>query len=188
MGMRGGPLRRAVPGAPVGRRAHPDAPRPASSGSPRATAAYLHDLRPLLASAADLRRSFVQEIGGLMDESGRSSRLVIAQVAGRAGRDHAGYFRKLKAQVDALIPPATCLACHVAVQRWLERHVDASQVMIEVGRSGNLTRMHETQRLLAEARDFARQLNAEYSRLVEELRQRVKAASRRARGRASRAR
>ncbi|HEY3108573.1 MAG TPA: hypothetical protein VGL23_07455 [Chloroflexota bacterium] len=184
---KGGTFRRRAPPPPGNGRAQPEPFRPASTGSPRATAAYLHDLRPLLVSAADLRRSFVREIGGLMDDSGRSSRLLMAQAAGRAGRDHSGYFRKLKAQVDALLPPATCLACHVAVQRWLERHVDASQVMTEVGRSGDLSRMHETQRLLAEARHFARQLNAEYSRLVEELRQRVKAASRRARGRAPRA-
>jgi hypothetical protein len=157
------------------------APRPPASGSPRATALYLHDLRPLLASAADARRSFVRELGGLMDDASRSTRRMIAQAAGAAGRDHAGYFRQLKVRLEDLSPPAGCQACHHAAQRWVDRHLEASLILAEVGRTGDLARLHETQRRLAAAREHARQLNSEYSRLVEELRQRVKAADRRPR-------
>ena len=60
----------------------------------------------LIYGAFYCRRDLTVLVGALMDESGRSSRLVIVQSAGRAGRDHSGYFRRLKSQVDALLHPA----------------------------------------------------------------------------------
>jgi hypothetical protein len=123
-----------------------------------------------------------------MDESSRASRTVITQAAGRAGRDRGDDFRRLKSQVDQLLPPAPCLGCHVAVQRWLERHGEACAVMMDIGLTGQLGRMRETQHLLGEARAHARELNSEYSRLLDDVRQRVRAANQAARARAPRGR
>lgn len=154
---------------------------PSRSGSPRAVAGYLHQLKRFLTEASECRRSFVREIGVLMEESRRASRGTIAQAAGRTGRDQGQDFRQLRTDLVVLQPPPSCMQCHVAVQRWIEKHVLACQVMVEIGLTGDLGRLAETQELLAEAREHARLLNAEYAHLVADLRARVRSAQARAR-------
>jgi hypothetical protein len=141
----------------------------------------LQQLRRFLAEASECRRSFVREIGVLMEESRRSNRGTIAAAAGRAGRDQGAYFRQLRSDLSVLQPPASCMQCHVAVQRWIEKHVSACEVMVEIGVSGELGRLASTQEMLADARYYARQLNSEYAHLVADLRARVKSAQTRPR-------
>jgi len=49
--------------------------------------------------------------------------------------------------------------------------------MVDVGMSADLTRLRETQALLGDARQHAQAFNSEYTRLVTDVRTRVKAAA-----------
>ena len=146
-------------------------------GSPRAIATYLVSVRPLLQEVTDSRRAFIRHIGILMEEARQASRAVVVQAAGRIGRDEGAGFRSLLAQLNALAPPAGCESCHDALVRWVELHLGACTVMVDVGTSGDLGRLRETQQLLGTARVEAQRFNAEYGRLVTDVRQRVKAAT-----------
>ena len=151
------------------------------NGSARAIATYLVEVRPLLAEITESRRAFIRHIGVLMEDARHAGRGVVVQAAGRIGRDEGQAFRGLRAQLDRLPPPAPCDGCHQAVVKWTDLHVAACQVMVEVGVSGDLTRLRETQSLLADARTHAQQFNTEYTRLVADVRQRVRAAATRQR-------
>jgi len=48
-------------------------------------------------------------------------------------------------------PPAACDVSHSAIAKWIDLHLAACNVMVDVGMSGDLTRLRESQRLLAEA-------------------------------------
>lgn len=151
------------------------APRPSSS--PRAIAGYLIAIKPLLAEITDSRRAFIRHIGLLMEEARSAGRMVVVQAAGRIGRDEGHEFRALRAQLNQIVPPPACASCHSAIVQWVDRHVDACTVMTEVGLSADLTRLRETQSMLGDARAHAQRFNAEYARLVADVRARVRAAS-----------
>jgi hypothetical protein len=146
-------------------------------GSARAIATYLVSVRPLLQEVTDSRRAFIRHIGLLMEEARQASRAVVVQAAGRIGRDEGAGFRSLLAQIDGIAPPAGCEPCHSALVRWVELHLAACSVMVDVGTSGDLARLRETQQLLGNARLEAQRFNGEYGRLVTEVRQRVRAAT-----------
>jgi hypothetical protein len=147
-----------------------------ASSSPRAIAGYLVGVKPLLQEITESRRAFIRHIGILMEEARTAGRMVVVQAAGRIGRDEGHAFRTLRAQLDQLAPPPACEGCHRAIVRWVDLHVAACQVMMDVGVSADLVRLRETQSLLGDARIHAQEFNAEYSRLATEVRQRVKAA------------
>ena len=157
------------------------APAPRPNGSARAIATYLVGVRPLLGEITESRRAFIRHIGMLMEEARHAGRAVVVQAAGRIGRDEGQAFRGLRTQLDRLPPPAACDGCHQSIVKWTDLHTAACQVMVEVGVSGDLTRLRETQSLLADARAHAQQFNIEYSRLVADVRQRVRAVATRQR-------
>src|SRR5438067_4556188 len=70
------------------------APPKAADSSPKAVAAYLVELRPLIARDAEHRRAFIREIGLLVEgaRSGKPHEVAIA--AGRVGRDYGMGFRE----------------------------------------------------------------------------------------------
>jgi hypothetical protein len=150
--------------------------RPTSS-SPKAIAAYLVSVKPLLGEVTESRRAFIRHIGLLLEEARSAGRMVVVQAAGRIGRDEGQAFRSLKAQLEQVEAPPACLPCHKAILRWVDLHVEACQVMMEVGMSADLTRLRETQSLLGDARPHAQVFNSEYTRLVLDVRTRVKAAT-----------
>lgn len=146
--------------------------------SPRHIAAYLIALKRLLADATRQRHSFMREVGILMEESRQVGRAAVAQTAGRVGRDHGQAYRHLRAAADRLTPPVACVPCHGAVRGWLDAHVAACQAMADAGTAGDLRRLHETQRLLADGRHHARRVNAEYRQLADDVLRAARAARR----------
>jgi hypothetical protein len=68
-----------------------------------------------------------------------------------------------------------CSACHGALVAWMDRLVRSCDVLSEIGRTGELKRMRETQTLLAEGRRYAQAFNEEYARLCQVLREHVSA-------------
>jgi hypothetical protein len=146
--------------------------------SAREVAAYLVALRPILSSATEARRTWVKRIGVLMEDARKGHAGQVARSAAGIGQDTAGTFRSGRSRLAQLKPPRGCTECHRALLLWLEKLVGACDVLIEVGNTGNLARIRETQELLAESRAHAHQFNGEYARLVGDLRQRVAAAGR----------
>ena len=141
-----------------------------TASSPRAVAAYLISLKPILAGATDTRQQWVRRIGLLMVDTRHGNATSLAHAAGAIGREHISSFRETRRNLDRLRPPPTCQTCHLALAGWIDRLVESSDVLIEIGQSLDLKRLRETQDLLMEARTFARQFNAEYSGLVANLR------------------
>lgn len=144
--------------------------------SPKAIAQYLVTVKPLLHEVTESRRAFIRHIGLLLEEARTAGRMVVVQAAGRIGRDEGQAFRQLKQHLELIPAPPPCDPCHRAIVKWVDLHVAACQVMMEVGMSADLTRLHETQSLLGDARRFAQQFNTEYTRLVVDVRARVRAA------------
>jgi ribosomal protein L37AE/L43A len=151
-------------------------PMPRQSSSPKAIAGYLVAVKPLLSEVTEARRTFIRHIGLLLEEARSSGRMVVVQAAGRIGRDEGHAFRSLKQQLERVEAPPACDPCHRAILQWVDLHVRACQVMVDVGQSADLTRLHETQSLLGDARQHAQTFNGEYTRLVADVRARVKAA------------
>ena len=141
-----------------------------NASSPRAVAAYLISLKPVLAGATATRQQWVRRIGLLMADTRHGNATSLAHAAGAIGREHISSFRETRRNLDRLHPPPTCRTCHLALAGWIDRLVESSDVLMEIGQSLDLKRLRETQDLLMEARTFARQFNSEYSVLVTNLR------------------
>lgn len=139
-------------------------------------AVYLKQLRLILDEAVEARRLMVRKLGGLMEGAHTAHRSTIVQAVGRVGADEAAAMRRVRGQLERLSPPPPlCQGCHAAVTHWLDEMVLACDVMVEVGRSGELSRLRETQEHLAESRADARRFNTEYEQLLGELRRRARA-------------
>jgi hypothetical protein len=150
--------------------------RPA--GSPRAIADYLIALRPILADAVESRRVFVRQLGLLIEEARHGGRALVAQSAGRIGREQGPVFQQLRIRVERLPAPPGCEACHHAVGLWLEKQSEACRVMARTGLNGDPGKLREAQQLLGEACAHAHRFNDEYARLAADLRRRVQLALR----------
>jgi hypothetical protein len=138
-------------------------------------AVYLKQLRLILDEAVEARRLMVRKLGGLMEEAHVAHRSTIIQAVGRVGVDEAAAMRKVRNHLERLEPPPpACESCHSAVAHWLDEMVLACDVMVDVGRSGDLGRLHETQEHLAESRADARRFNTEYEQLLGDLKRRAK--------------
>jgi len=153
-------------------------PRAGRQASPRAVADYLVALRPILADAVESRRVFIRQLGLLIEEARHGGRALVAQSAGRIGREHGPVFQQLRTRIERLRAPAGCEDCQRAVSLWLDKQTEACQVMDRVGLSGDPGRLREAQQLLGEARVHAHRFNDEYARLAAELRRRVQLAQR----------
>ncbi|TAK20464.1 MAG: hypothetical protein EPO26_17985 [Chloroflexota bacterium] len=149
-----------------------------TAASAQAMARYLVGLRPILADACIERNKWVRQIGGLLDQARTGSVLRVARGAGQLGREFSESFRQIRARIESLNPPPECDVCHAAVRAWVEALLGSSETMLEIGRSGNLSILSQSQEHLVEARVQARRFNDEYSRLANELRRRVATARR----------
>lgn len=147
--------------------------------TPRAAAEYLKWLRPIVREGIESRRGFVREIGLVVNEARKGQDSLVAQMAGRVGRDTMPTFRELQARLLHQPPPERCQPCFDAVSTWLTSHVQACDVLVEVGASGTLRRLKEAHEFLAEGRRAAQRFNFAYHDLVLELRAIVAAAQRR---------
>lgn len=147
--------------------------------SPRATAAYLIQLREPLARASRQRGEWVQRIGRLMDEARHGNPLSIAQSAGAIGREHGAKFREVRSQIAGMRVPPRCMSLQGALQRWLDKLIEACDLLVSVAHTGRVGYLRKTHQLFVEGRHHAQQFNSEYCRLVEDLRARVAAAGRR---------
>jgi hypothetical protein len=154
--------------------------RPEAS-SARDLASYLVRLRPILAGATEARRVWVRRIAVLTADARRGDPVGMTGAASGMGRDTLTTFRSSRAQVERLRPPRGCAECHRALVQWLDKLIAACEALVAVGRTGQLHGIHEAQELLADSRFYAHRFNAEYARLVGELRQRVAAAGSRTR-------
>jgi len=142
--------------------------------TPKAVAAYLMAVRPVVASATETRRAFIRELGRLLQAVRLGDAKVLARSTAELGASGREDFREVALTLARHRPPPACAECRDAVSGWIQMHVEACDVMLEVGRSGDLKRLREAQALLAEGRFFARRFNAEYGHLAAALRARAK--------------
>jgi hypothetical protein len=146
----------------------------AHPASPRAIAAYLVALRPALGGALLARQEWVRRMGALMEDARRGNPATVASGAGRLGAEFGGRFRESLVMLGRLAPPPACATAHREATRWLDSLVEGCDVLVRVGRTGALTELRRAQELFAESRAHARGFNVEHTRLVVELRARVR--------------
>ena len=72
---------------------------------------------------------------------------------------------------------AGCAACHTALGQWIGTLSESCEVLIDVGITGKLARVKETQTILAEGRAHAREFNRAQNELVADLRARIRPAA-----------
>jgi hypothetical protein len=161
----------------------PTATEQPRAASARDLASYLVALRPILAGATEARRVWVKRIGVVMADLRQGNTPRASDAAGQTGRDALTTFRDCQLRVERLRPPEGCLGCQRALVRWLEKLIAAGEALVATGRTGQLRGVFEAQELLADSRVHAQRFNAEYARLIADLRQRVAAAERRPRAR-----
>lgn len=140
-----------------------------------ALAVYLKALRLLLDDALEARQGLVRRIGTLLDEARTANPGAIVRTTAEAGADHASLFGSLRRRHGELEVPPPCKACHEAVGDWLDKTVQACVAMTEVVTAGSLRPLRDTQAHLAASRNDARKFNAEYERLIAELKRRATA-------------
>jgi hypothetical protein len=146
------------------------------TSSPRAVATYLRGIRPIVAQATHARQLLLRRIGQLIEEAGHGTKIVVARMAGRIGREHVIGFREQLGQLENLRPPPACAVCHASLGNWLGDLIAACDALVAVGVTGKLERLRETQEHLADGRAHARRFNAVHAQLLGELRQRCAAA------------
>jgi hypothetical protein len=149
-----------------------------AGATPRDVAGYLVELRGPLAEATHHRKMWVQRIGALMEDARDGHPLTITQSAGQIGREYSASFRRIRESYERLRPPPTCISVHGAFGRWLDKLIEACDLLLSVARTGDIQRLRETQGLFSEGRRHAHVFNEEYARLVDNLRQRVIAVQR----------
>ena len=148
--------------------------------SPRAAAAYLILLRPILGDATGVRRALVRSLRELGDDVRRGG-LMVAERAGAIGNERVGVFRALRDQLGRVPPPPSCEAAHLTLGRWLDRLIDCCEVLRTVGTTGDVAQLSKAQALMAESREYARGFNDEHAALVGEIRDLIDDATERAR-------
>ena len=153
-------------------------PRVQRTASPRQVADYLLALRPILGDAVESRRLFIRQLGLLIEEARHGGRNIVAQTAGRIGREQGPIFQQLRARIDRIPAPPGCEDCQQMITLWLEKQNEACSVMDRVGMSGDPGKLRDAQQMLGEARAYAHRFNDEYARLAAELKRRVQVALR----------
>lgn len=156
-----------------------------AANSPRDIVNYLLHLRPVLQRTTQVRRDWIRDVGLLIEESRTGDPVSLARAAGRLGHGAIPLFREARLQVSQLRPPPECGAMHESVLQWLQEHLSACDALVRAEQGHNLRPVREAQERLADGRWHSQRFNAEYARLVKELRDRVDSAlsRRRSRGR-----
>jgi hypothetical protein len=135
--------------------------------------AYLLRLRPVLAHAVQARRPFIEAVGVQIEELRRGDPISISRDAARLGLEYGPVFREDRRAAEGLEPPPECEACNAAIVAWLDVHVAACQLLQEVGSRREPRRLREVQERLADGRPYAGRFNDEYTRIKQDLRERV---------------
>jgi len=135
-----------------------------TDATPRAVATYLLELRGPLAEATHHRQLWVQRIGSVMEDARQGNPLTITQSAGQIGREHGANFRRVRASLDQLSPPPSCVGVHGALRRWLANLIESCDLLVSVAREGDIRRLAETESLFSDGRRHAHTFNQEYAR------------------------
>jgi hypothetical protein len=141
--------------------------------TPREITRYLRDLRPILSAPRLARREWIREVGLLIEEGRKGDPIALARRAGRHGRNMSPIFREARRRLGELSPPAECQALHQATEQWIVQHVDACEALSQIEEQRALRGLRDVQDRLAEGRLWAQRFNAEYARVIEDLRGRV---------------
>src|SRR5262245_41979591 len=111
--------------------------------TPKRVANYLLAVKPVIAGAADTRRAFIRELGRLLLQVKLGDAQSLAGTTGELGTEGRETFRDAGLALERMHAPPLCLECQDAARGWVQMHVLACEVMIEVGKSGNLKGLRE---------------------------------------------
>jgi hypothetical protein len=134
---------------------------------------YLRGLSGTLQEVSETRRVWIRQLGPLIQEAHRKDPNLVARSAATLGQDQLGVFRASRARLVQLAPPPACVTCHAAALSWLDEHITACERLVRVGMTHDVRSLRQAQEPLADARASAQRINAEYTRLVAELRRQM---------------
>ena len=149
------------------------APAVPVQNTPRVLAAYLTAIRSLMEEATIIRRSWIRQVGVLILDARSKPPDMVAPVVSRTGVENRELFSGFRVRLDEIHAPPGGEACHAAFAHWLDKQTLACDVLIEIGKGGDLLQLRSVQRLLAEGRVDTQAFATEYTKLVETLKQRV---------------
>jgi hypothetical protein len=147
-----------------------------AAASARGVVAYLLALRPIMAGVIEQRRTWIRDVGLLIEESRTGDPITLSRKAGQLAHGQLGAFREARTQHTHLLPPPQCYPLHEAVAGWLDKHVEACETLVRAERDRSLKPLRDVQEQLGDARRYSQTFNEQYGLLVTELRQRVDAA------------
>ena len=161
---------------------------PNSAAGAREVVAYLLSLRPIMSHTTEERRTWIRDVGLLIEEARTGDPISLSRKAGQLGHAQIPRFREARVQHSHLVPPPSCYELHEAVAGWLDKHVEACETLIRAEQNRTLRPLRDVQEQLGDARRYSQVFNEQYGRLVADLRERVDAAlsKRRGRGRGGR--
>ena len=147
--------------------------------SPLAIATYLHELRPIVNRVTARHREWIRDIGRLLEDARHSTSHQMAIRSAQIGRAEIQAFREARAEISALMPPPECVAVTRAALDWVEAHVQACELMVEIGASDQIARLPQVQQMLGDGRRHAHRFNSAYLELLTMLRRSIEAAHQR---------
>jgi hypothetical protein len=142
----------------------------------RQVATYLTELRAIVDGASASRAAWIRQLGALLkDARAGAARDQLAQASARIGLEQRARFGEFLRRLVGLEPPPLCQDVHLIASGWLEKQIAACDVMVDVGRTGDVAALRATQGLLAEGRDDSRRFSVAYAELVAWLKERLAA-------------
>ena len=148
----------------------PHAPSPI-----RVIANYLNVIRAVMNEASESRRVWVRQIGVLLRDVQMRPAAMVSPSIGQCGTEQSAIFEEMRTRVADLEAPHECKLLHSTIISWLEKQIGACDVMVEVGMTGDVTKLRATQGLLAEGRSDTQRFSSEYASLVGMVRKRIEA-------------
>lgn len=144
----------------------------------RPRAAYLKAARALLVEATESRRGWVRRVGILLQDARAKPPEMVAPNVAREGTEQREAFGEIRGRLLALVPPPSCARWQALAIEWLDVLDGACAEMTDTEPGTLIDKLRATQRKIAESRPLLERLQAEYARLVRELRQQIEAAQR----------
>lgn len=149
----------------------PEADTPAAQA--RLLARYLLRVRRLLRETMASRRSWLRQIGILIQDARFKPAGMVAPIVARVGHEQAAIFMAMRDRLSALRMPFECLTLHATTLGWFDKQVVACDVLVRIGTAGDLSRLREAQHALADGREDSERMEIELKRMVSVLRNRI---------------
>jgi hypothetical protein len=152
--------------------------RKRSPNSAKAVAHYLLAVRALVKLVASFRQDWLRRVGPILYQRGESrGGLLSVDTAERIGLEGRREFQAALQRMTEFEVPESCATCHSLLCSWLQKQVEACEMVVEATPEEARRQYRYAIQLLVDARHDLREFQDESIRLVGWLRTRTRTAS-----------